>query len=169
MDAQRGFKYELQGEHLLLYYCSFMTKYRCHGRNFLFDFDILFKGIIPSLLLLVSEGLAAAMEQICWHVLSTNEIWQMHKSFRLCRVEILVWHRLGMFEETGSLRKAHAIPDLLKWSIFIMTRPIIMWDASVSICATDLTTPTIEQTDHSHIVLKNIIRLVNRKLRNQNP
>lgn len=47
--------------------------------------------------LVVSAGLTGATEQKRWHLVSTNEKWQMHKSFRLCRVEISVWHSLGPF------------------------------------------------------------------------
>lgn len=51
--------------------------------------------------LVVSEDLTGAMEQKCWRLVSTNEKWQMHKSFRLCCVMGSAWHSLGLFSDSS--------------------------------------------------------------------
>lgn len=69
--------------------------------------------------LFVSAGMTGAMEQKCWHLVSTNEKWQMHKSFRLCRVEISVWHSLRLLHWWKLPRKAHVTTDVLKRSVLL--------------------------------------------------
>lgn len=71
--------------------CYFLQGHLLHA--YLFDF----------------AGLTGAMEQKSWHLVSTNEKWQMHKSFKLWRVEISVWHKLGLFDALlmKTSRKAH--------------------------------------------------------------
>lgn len=92
---------DLQMSHkgIVYYSCTFTTKYLrkeaspaklpgwlCYSLQGHFLHPYLF----------VSAGMTGAMEQKCWHLVSTNEKWQMHKSFRLCRVEISVWHSLRL-------------------------------------------------------------------------
>ncbi len=74
--------------------------------------------------LFVSAGLTGATEQKRWHLVSTNEKWQMHKSFRLWCVEISVWHSLGLFGGStdenfhGCPQKTHTVTDEeLKWTL----------------------------------------------------
>lgn len=69
--------------------------------------------------LFVSEDLTGAMEEKRWRLVSTNEKWQMHKSFRLCHVMGSAWHGLGLFGDSTARklpRISHAIPDVLKWA-----------------------------------------------------
>lgn len=90
---------DLHTSHKVIVFCSctFATKYLrkeerldklpgwlCHS----------LQGHLPHPYFSVSAGLTGATEQKRWHLVSTNEKWQMHKSFRLCRVEISVWHSL---------------------------------------------------------------------------
>ena len=90
----------------------------------------------------VSVGLTGATEQKHWHLVSTNEKWQMHKSFRLCRVEryqfdtvssclMLRWWELPTGARGNSCRRwrAERGPALLfkPQTYFIIT----MEDASV--------------------------------------
>lgn len=91
------------------------------------------------LYLFVSADLTGATEQKRWHLVSTNEKWQMHKSFRLCCVEISAWHSLRLFGDStgdnlhGSPWNAHAITDVLKWTTvpfklkaLVIKRPWVM-------------------------------------------
>lgn len=105
------------------------------------------------LYLFVSADLTGAMKQKRWHLVSTNEKWQMHKSFRLCCVEISAWHSLRLFGDStgdnlhGSPRNTHAITDVLKWTTvgfklkaLVIKRPSVMKNDHVKIhIAKDLT------------------------------
>lgn len=69
--------------------------------------------------LFVSEDLTGAMEEKRWRLVSTNEKWQMHKSFRLCHVMGSAWHGLRLFGDSTAKklpRISHAIPDVMKWA-----------------------------------------------------
>lgn len=68
--------------------------------------------------LFVSAGLTGATEQKCWHLVSTNEKWQMHKSFRLCRVEIPGWHSRRLFGGSTDeyFRGKRLVPPLTCWN-----------------------------------------------------
>lgn len=67
--------------------------------------------------LVVSEDLTGAMEQKRWRLVSTNEKWQMHKSFRLCYVMGSAWHSLGLFSDS-SPKNCHGflMPSLTSWN-----------------------------------------------------
>lgn len=75
------------------------------------------------LYLSVSADLTGATEQKRWHLVSTNEKWQMHKSFRLCCVEISAWHSLRLFgDSTGDNlhgSRWNATTDVLKWTTVV--------------------------------------------------
>lgn len=87
--------------------------------------------------LFVSAGMTGATEQKRWHLVSTNEKWQMHKSFRLCRVEISVWHSLHCSTDEnfhGSLQKTRVTGDVLKWSnlqSIIRRTKTLVWAAAL--------------------------------------
>lgn len=67
--------------------------------------------------LVVSEDLTGAMEQKRWCVVSTNEKWQMHKSFIFCYVMGSAWHSLGLFGGS-SPKSSHKflILSLMSWN-----------------------------------------------------
>lgn len=168
-EGQRKFTNEPQGD-CLLALLLFPTK--CLRKEARLDklpdwlcFSLQGHSLDPYLF--VSAYLTGAMEQKRWHLVSTNEKWQMHKSFRLCRAEISAWHSLRLFGDSthdnfhGSPRKAHAVADVLKWTAallkpktFVITRPLMMKDASVNMyVATDLTSLWNLYTLHHSCVL----------------
>lgn len=67
--------------------------------------------------LVVSEDLTGAMEQKRWRLVSTNEKWQMHKSFRLCYVMGSAWHSLGLFGDSSVKNsQGFLMPSLTSWN-----------------------------------------------------
>lgn len=86
--------------------------------------------------LVVSEDLTGAMEQKRWRLVSTNEKWQMHKSFRLCYVMGSAWHSLGLFSDS-SPKNCHGflMPSLTSWNgpscccrvLLILKKKLMFW------------------------------------------